>query len=704
MRRSRFYRKLVTGLIMLCLLPVVAACGGEQVQSSPSMITIATPVKTPTAIATTAPALPENSQTASVETTAQYPTAPVASLPTAIPATPTASPEPTLTTNPGPLPDPRTNLTTVWRTDKSQDRLRSLTGLATDSRNNLYLSDSWRKIVRKYDATGRFLYELTDGPQAPFGSPDILATDRQDFLYVLGGEVVNKFDSTGKFIMNFRVQPPGPGPFSGPSGLAVDEQGRIYVLDEVGRVYQYDSAGHYLATWGNLPGQPNPELNNAPGKLGRPVGLAADWQGHLYIGDFDNHRVQKFDLKGKFLLSFGTAGSGNGQFGRYNGSNGLTVDQAGNIYVTDIANQRVQKFDSKGHFLAVIGSGPGHGDGQFKLPLAVAVDRAGNLYVADTGNERVQKFSPGGQLLYKIGRQNLGEGQLNNPSGLAVDGQANVYVGDSATRYIQQFDRDGHFIKQWLVESKFPLDPDSDTTFQIGADPTGLIYVADRADNLIKKYDNSGQLVLSWGGTGQKEGQFNRPSSPFVDSQGNIYIADTGNARIQEFDNQGKFLWQLNLPDDIPYTPGSNGRAIPTAVVVDRQDNLYITSLSCSCLKKYARIGRLLLEWGQPPQGQNGMDGQFTGPDGLALDGAGKVYVMDMQNFHCTNCRVQKFDSGGHLLKAWNSLFEPSPMTPPPVPANGQFAVISAMTVDQAGNIYLAEPGYGRIQKLHQAG
>jgi tripartite motif-containing protein 71 len=372
--------------------------------------------------------------------------------------------------------------------------------------------------------------------------------------------------------------------------------------------------------------------------------------------------------------------------------------------VTDIANQRVQKFDSKGHFLAVIGSGPGNGDGQFKLPLAVAVDRAGNLYVADTGNERVQKFSPGGQLLYKIGRQNLGEGQLNNPSGLAVDGQANVYVGDSATRYIQQFDRDGHFIKQWLVESKFPLDPDSDTTFQIGADPTGLIYVADRADNLIKKYDNSGQLVLSWGGTGQKEGQFNRPSSPFVDSQGNIYIADTGNARIQEFDNQGKFLWQLNLPDDIPYTPGSNGRAIPTAVVVDRQDNLYITSLSCSCLKKYARIGRLLLEWGQPPQGQNGMDGQFTGPDGLALDGAGKVYVMDMQNFHCTNCRVQKFDSGGHLLKAWNSLFEPSPMTPPPVPANGQFAVISAMTVDQAGNIYLAEPGYGRIQKLHQAG
>lgn len=689
MRRSRCYRKLLTGISLLCLLLLSGACGGPDQTAPP-------PLTSPAAVATTAPAQPVTSQSA---------TAPLTPSRTAIPATATATPEPTLTISPGPSPDPHRPLQTVWRTGEGQDRLRGITGLATDSQNNLYLLDSWRKIVRKYDPTGHLLYELSNGPAAPFGSPAILATDRQDFLYVLGGEVVNKFDRTGKFLMNFPLNQPGSGSFSGPSGLAVDEQGLIYVLDKVGQVYKYDSGGHYLTTWGNPPGQHNPALNTAPGKLASPVGLAADRQGHLYVGDFENQRVQKFDLKGKFLLAFGTAGSGDGQFGRYSGSNGLAVDQAGNIFVADSANQRVQKFDPAGHFLGLQGSGPGNADGQFRQPLAVAVDRQGNLFVADTGNERVQKFSPGGQLLGKIGRQDLGEGQLRYPSTLAVDGQGNLYAGDSTTRYIQQFDRTGRFIKQWLVESRLPLNTNSDTTFQIGADPTGILYVADRVDNLIKKYDHSGQLLLSWGGTGQNEGQFKRPSSPFVDWQGNLYVADSGNARIQKFDNQGEFLWQLHLPDDLPpYTPGSSGKAIPTAVTVDRQDNLYVTSLSCSCLKKYAKTGRLLLEWGQPPQGRNGMDGQFTGPDGLALDGAGNVYVMDMQNFHCTDCRVQKFDSTGHLLGVWNSLFEPSPMTPPPVPGNGQFAVISAMTVDQAGNIYLAEPSYGRVQKLRQPG
>jgi DNA-binding beta-propeller fold protein YncE len=67
------------------------------------------------------------------------------------------------------------------------------------------------------------------------------------------------------------------------------------------------------------------------------------------------------------------------------------VDQDGNIYVPDIFNHRIQKFDKDGNFLVAWGT-EGVGDGQFDKPFAVTVDDLGKIYVADTHNHRIQVF------------------------------------------------------------------------------------------------------------------------------------------------------------------------------------------------------------------------------------------------------------------------------------------------------------------------
>src|SRR5205823_6487062 len=84
----------------------------------------------------------------------------------------------------------------------------------------------------------------------------------------------------------------------------------------------------------------------------------------------------------------GLPGSGDGQFSR---PVGIAVDSSGNVYVSEDNNNRIQKFDSSGGFLAQWGS-VGSGDYQFNSAAGVAADGSANVYVADYGNSRIQKF------------------------------------------------------------------------------------------------------------------------------------------------------------------------------------------------------------------------------------------------------------------------------------------------------------------------
>ncbi len=85
----------------------------------------------------------------------------------------------------------------------------------------------------------------------------------------------------------------------------------------------------------------------------------------------------------------GIGGSGDGQF---QNASFVAVDGSGNVFVSDWSNYRIQKFDNTGTFLTKWGS-IGSGNGQFNNPDGIAVDGSGNVFVAEGGNTRIQKFA-----------------------------------------------------------------------------------------------------------------------------------------------------------------------------------------------------------------------------------------------------------------------------------------------------------------------
>ena len=144
-----------------------------------------------------------------------------------------------------------------------------------------------------------------------------------------------------------------------------------------------------------------------------------DNEDNMYLADAGNHRVQKFSSDGKFIMTFGTHGSGEGEF---NMPWGIALDGEGNVFVSDWGNNRVQKFTADGEFIMEFGEA-GDGNGQFRRPSGVSVDRGGDIYVADWGNDRVQVFDPKGVYQLKF-----------TGDAIAVEVGAGDYPGQSGLR------------------------------------------------------------------------------------------------------------------------------------------------------------------------------------------------------------------------------------------------------------------------------
>ncbi len=214
----------------------------------------------------------------------------------------------------------------------------------------------------------------------------------------------------------------GDGALTKPVGVAIDGNGRIYVADVTAReVKVYGMNGHYLMTLGS------PEL------LVRPTDVAVNDEGtRIYVVDTGgiesrNHQVQVFDGEGDFIKTIGTRGHGEGEF---NLPVQAAVNSAGELYVLDAGNFRVQEFDADGLFVRTWGKA-GRNMGDFARPRGLALDSDGLVYVTDTAYGNFQVFRDDGQLMLAVGKSGDDvPGEYSLPAGIAVDELGWVYILD----------------------------------------------------------------------------------------------------------------------------------------------------------------------------------------------------------------------------------------------------------------------------------
>ena len=186
--------------------------------------------------------------------------------------------------------------------------------------------------------------------------------------------------------------------------------------------------------------------------LQSPSGVAVDADGNVYVVDFVGDFVQKFSPGGQPLIRFGQKGNAPGQFA---GPSDVAVDSQNNIYIADTNNQRIQKLSPTGQPIGMWGSG-GDGAGQFWLPSGVAVDEQGKIYVADRSNHRIQVLSASGAPLNQWGSRGPAPGQFWAPSDVAVDQKGQIYVADSTNQRLQVLSGTGQPVAVWGWEGVDP--------------------------------------------------------------------------------------------------------------------------------------------------------------------------------------------------------------------------------------------------------
>ncbi len=206
----------------------------------------------------------------------------------------------------------------------------------------------------------------------------------------------NLFDRAGKGA--------AAGQFSAPRGIAIGPDGTITIVDQLNhRVQQFMPDGTFLRQWGGIGTGPDKFGQPAGGPPYGPTGIAIAPDGVIYVADTWNHRIAAFTSDGTPLRQWGAYFNGqenpaglSQHTSDFYGPRGIAVGPNGLLYVTDTGNSRILVFDARGKFVRTFGTF-GTGDGQMDNPVGIAARPDGTIAVADTNNARVLLFTADGK-------------------------------------------------------------------------------------------------------------------------------------------------------------------------------------------------------------------------------------------------------------------------------------------------------------------
>lgn len=175
------------------------------------------------------------------------------------------------------------------------------------------------------------------------------------------------------------------------SAVATDSSGEVYVFhrgDAADPIVVFDAEGTYQRSFG------------ADLDFGNEHGLRVDRHDNLWVTDNGNHRVMKLTTDGDVLMTLGIKGQAGTTDDTFDRPADIAFGPNDELYVADgYGNSRVVKYDAEGNFVTTWGT-PGSGPGEFDLVHSIAVDSQGRVYASDRENNRIQIFDDQGTLLH----------------------------------------------------------------------------------------------------------------------------------------------------------------------------------------------------------------------------------------------------------------------------------------------------------------
>lgn len=247
--------------------------------------------------------------------------------------------------------------------------------------------------------------------------------------------------------------------FNGPTGIAVDSNDNIYVADSNNNTIRKISPAGVVTTLAGTAGlSGSADANGAEARFNGPTGIAVDGGGDVYVADSNNNTIRIVTPAGAVTTLAGQAGvsgsiDANGVEACFNCPAGIAIDGGGDLYVADSNNNTIRRITPAGVVTTFAGSAghSGHIDGTgtaalFNRPCGLVFDSLGNLYVADTGNHVIRLVTPAGVVSTVAGRPGVagledGAGTtalFNQPTSLAFDVSGNLYIADAGNGVIRR--------------------------------------------------------------------------------------------------------------------------------------------------------------------------------------------------------------------------------------------------------------------------
>lgn len=548
---------------------------------------------------------------------------------------------------------------------------------------------------------------------------------------------------------NFNAQ------FGFPASMAIDAAGTIYIADmanqEIRQMTQSGTNWAVVTIAGLTQSSGTNDGLGTNAQFFNPSGIAVASATNLYVADTYNNTIRQLTLttgSTNWMVSTiaGVAGlsgtnDGVGSAARFNSPYGVTVDGLGNLFVSDQVNSTIRQLTPNGSNWTVTTiagkpgtSGAADGLGSLALlyaPAGITAYQDGNIYFADASSHTIRMLSPSGTnwmvntIAGLASNPGFADGTNSNarfayPYGVNFDASGNLFVADEGNGLIRKMSPSG---TNWIVttlagQARVARSADGTNSAALfsapangAVDANGNIYVADSGNNTIRKVSPVGTnwVVTTLAGLAGAYGyvdangtnaRFRQPDGVAIGTDGNIYVADLGNDAIRAITPSG----QVSTVD---VTRGYVALHQPSDIAADKLGNLFVANTGAHTIIKYFLSGT---NWtGQIIAGLAGSAGssdgtnsraRFNSPQGVAVDGAGNLFVADTGNQI-----VRKITPVGTNWVV---------TTPAGTPGgygsrdgtNGapQFRDLCGIAVDVAGNVFIADFYNDLIRKMTQVG